>query len=187
MPARISNLAPGTENGFLGNMNGKDPPAFTILQKDGLESSLPLLQLDLENEDCEKTSARTMTLSRNGNNDFHTRRRISKSNDHLVLANLQSHQSNPVKIRQQSKSHGNLKTDDNFSDQGKSSILLSTEDFNEVLNAKLKRIQEQEEEEQARRLAKKNQVIKFSQILLFLALSTQRGHLQISYHQFKSF
>lgn len=159
MPARISTLAPNAENGFFDQKDDKDPPAFTIIQKDGLESSLPILQLDMDDDDCERASARTMTLSQNGKNGFQTRRRISKSNDHLVLASLQSHQSNPLRIREQSKSHGNLKTDDHFSDQGKSSMVLSTEDFNEVLNAKLRRIQEQEEEELTRRNFRKHQVI----------------------------
>ncbi|XP_033209519.1 radial spoke head protein 3 homolog B isoform X2 [Belonocnema kinseyi] len=159
MPARISTLAPNTKNGFFDQKDDKDPPAFTIIQKDGLESSLPILQLDMDDDDYERASARTMTLSQNGKNGFQTRRRISKSNDHLVLASLQSHQSNPLRIREQSKSHGNLKTDDDSSDQGKSSMVLSTEDFNEVLNAKLRRIQEQEEEELTRRNFRKHQVI----------------------------
>lgn len=175
MPARISILpSSAMENGFHDKLmeTNNSSPAFRILQKDNLESSLPILQLDLDDDDddyhhnnnddddnvnFERASARTMTLSQNNKNNFQTRRRISKSNDHLVLASLQSHQTNPLRIRQQSKSHGNLQNDDNIEPR-KSSMILSTEDFNEVLNAKLRRIQEQEEGELSKRSSRRTQV-----------------------------
>lgn len=172
MPARISILPTAAmENGFHDKLETNNSPAFTILQKDNLESSLPILQLDLDDYDVndddydnnndddnfKRASARTMTLSQNVKNNFQTRRRISKSNDHLVLASLQSHQSNPLRIRQQSKSHGNLQSDDN-KEPRKSSMILSTEDFNEVLNAKLRRIQEQEEGQLSKRSSRRTQV-----------------------------
>ncbi|XP_051176732.1 radial spoke head protein 3 homolog B isoform X2 [Leptopilina boulardi] len=174
MPARISILpSSAMENGFHDKLmeTNNSSPAFRILQKDNLESSLPILQLDLDDDDddyhhnnnddddnvnFERASARTMTLSQNNKNNFQTRRRISKSNDHLVLASLQSHQTNPLRIRQQSKSHGNLQNDDNIEPR-KSSMILSTEDFNEVLNAKLRRIQEQEEGELSKRSSRRTQ------------------------------
>lgn len=178
MPARISTLTSTMENGYY-EKNETNSPAFTILQKDNLESSLPILQLDLDNVNCERASARTMTLSQNNNgkNDFQTRRRISKSNDHLLLANLQTHQSNPMRMRQQSKSHGNLQNDDNI-EQRKSSMILSTEDFNEVLNAKLRKIQEQEEDEFTKRSFRRNQV--FNSDFSFNVFK----HLLISFSKF---
>ncbi|KAL0133046.1 hypothetical protein PUN28_000650 [Cardiocondyla obscurior] len=153
MPAGISTLAPSTDVGSF-DYEPKDPPAFTILQKDGLDSSLPLLHA---NEDDEMNSSRLTHLENMKNtirNDLCNRRRISRSNEHLVLANLQSNQINPLKKRHQSRSHDNLEIAEEK--PSKASIVLSTEDFNEILNAKLKKIQEQTETEQGRRSPKKS-------------------------------
>ncbi|XP_076246930.1 radial spoke head protein 3 isoform X2 [Calliopsis andreniformis] len=143
MPAGFSALAP-TANGDP--YESKDPPAFTILQKDGLDTNLPLLH---GNEDEE-----IIRLENMKNGLFH-RKRLSKSNDHLVQASLQSNQVNPLKKKTRSRSQDSLR----FLDKVpaiKPSITLSTEDFNEVLNAKLKKIQDQEKEEQ-RKSGKRNQ------------------------------
>ncbi|XP_018349345.1 PREDICTED: radial spoke head protein 3 homolog B isoform X2 [Trachymyrmex septentrionalis] len=89
-------------------------------------------------------------------NNLCNRRRISKSNEHLVLANLQSNQANPLKKKHQSKSQDSLTLAEDRPPTVKPSIVLSTEDFNEVLNAKLKKIQEQAEAEQGRKSPKKS-------------------------------
>ncbi|XP_019697680.2 radial spoke head protein 3 homolog isoform X3 [Harpegnathos saltator] len=150
MPAGISTLAPPTDVGSFDH-EAKNPPAFTILQKDGLDSSLPLLHINEEDE----TSATRLTKLENMRNDLYSRhRRISKSNDHLVLASLQSNQTNPLRRKHQSKSQDSLSAEERPATT-KSSIALSTEDFNEVLNAKLKKIQEQAEADQSRRSPRK--------------------------------
>ncbi|XP_025991863.1 radial spoke head protein 3 homolog isoform X2 [Solenopsis invicta] len=155
MPAGISTLAPSTDAGSFG-YETKDPSAFTILQKDGLDSSLPLLHV---NEDDEMSAPQLTNLENMKNtmkNNLCNRRRISKSNEHLVLASLQSNQVNPLKKRHQSKSQDNLELAEERPLTVKPSIVLSTEDFNEVLNAKLKKIQEQAEAEQGRKSPKKS-------------------------------
>ncbi|XP_012056616.1 PREDICTED: radial spoke head protein 3 homolog [Atta cephalotes] len=154
MPAGISTLAPST-NAESFDYEAKDPPAFTILQKDGLDSSLPLLHI---NEDDEM-NAQLINLENMKNamkNNFCNRRRISKSNEHLVLASLQSNQANPLKKKHQSRSQDSLTLVEDRPPTVKPSIVLSTEDFNEVLNAKLKKIQEQVEAEQGRKSPKKS-------------------------------
>jgi len=154
MPAGISTLAPST-NAESFDYEAKDPPAFTILQKDGLDSSLPLLHV---NEDDEM-NAQLINLENMKNamkNNFCNRRRISKSNEHLVLASLQSNQANPLKKKHQSRSQDSLTLVEDRPPTVKPSIVLSTEDFNEVLNAKLKKIQEQVEAEQGRKSPKKS-------------------------------
>ncbi|XP_011634132.1 radial spoke head protein 3 homolog isoform X2 [Pogonomyrmex barbatus] len=156
MPAGISTLAPSTDAGSFGDYETKDPPAFTILQKDGLDSSLPLLHV---NEDDEMNASRLTNLENIKNamkNNLYNGRRISKSNEHLVLASLQSNQANPLKKKHQSKSQDSLDVVEERLPTAKSSIILSTEDFNEVLNAKLKKIQEQAEAEQGRKSPKKS-------------------------------
>ncbi|XP_072765814.1 radial spoke head protein 3 homolog B isoform X3 [Anoplolepis gracilipes] len=153
MPAGISALAPSTDAESFEH-EAKNPPAFTILQKDGLDSSLPLLHI---NEDDGMNAPRFTNLNNMKNamkNDLYNCRRISKSNEHLVLANLQSNQTNPLKKKQQSKSQDNL--NEERPPIIKPNVILSTEDFNEVLNAKLKKIQEQTEAEQGRRSPKKS-------------------------------
>ncbi|XP_014486025.1 PREDICTED: radial spoke head protein 3 homolog isoform X2 [Dinoponera quadriceps] len=150
MPAGISALAPSTDAGSFEH-EAKNPPAFTILQKDGLDSSLPLLHVNEEDE----MNASRLTNLENMKNDLYSRRRISKSNDHLVLASLQAHQTNPLRKKHQSKSQDSLTAEEKPA-MTKTSIVLSTEDFNEVLNAKLKKIQEQAEAEQSRRSPKKS-------------------------------
>ncbi|KYN34172.1 Radial spoke head protein 3 like protein [Trachymyrmex septentrionalis] len=155
MPAGISTLAPSTDAESF-DYEAKDPPAFTILQKDGLDSSLPLLHV---NEDDEMNASQLINLENMKNamkNNLCNRRRISKSNEHLVLANLQSNQANPLKKKHQSKSQDSLTLAEDRPPTVKPSIVLSTEDFNEVLNAKLKKIQEQAEAEQGRKSPKKS-------------------------------
>ncbi|XP_011059504.1 PREDICTED: radial spoke head protein 3 homolog isoform X3 [Acromyrmex echinatior] len=155
MPAGISTLAPSTDAESF-DYEAKDPPAFTILQKDGLDSSLPLLHV---NEDDEMNASQLINLENMKNamkNNFCNRRRISKSNEHLVLASLQSNQANPLKKKHQSRSQDSLTLVEDRPPTVKPSIVLSTEDFNEVLNAKLKKIQEQAEAEQGRKSLKKS-------------------------------
>ncbi|XP_011873030.1 PREDICTED: radial spoke head protein 3 homolog isoform X2 [Vollenhovia emeryi] len=155
MPAGISTLAPSTDAESF-DYEAKNPPAFTILQKDGLDSSLPLLHV---NEDDEINASQLTNLENMKNamkNNLCNRRRISKSNEHLVLASLQSNQVNPLKKKQQSKSHDSLELAEARPSTVKPSIVLSTKDFNEVLNAKLKKIQEQAETEQGRKSPKKS-------------------------------
>ncbi|XP_071570668.1 radial spoke head protein 3 homolog isoform X1 [Temnothorax nylanderi] len=155
MPAGISTLAPSTDAESF-DYETKDPPAFTILQKDGLDPSLPLLHV---NEDDEINASQLTNLRNMKNamkNNLCNRRRISKSNEHLVLASLQSHQVNPLKKKHQSKSQDSLELAEERPFTTKPSIVLSTEDFNEVLNAKLKKIQEQAEAEQGRKSPKKS-------------------------------
>lgn len=153
MPAGISALAPSTDAESFDH-EAKNPPAFTILQKDGLDSSLPLLHI---NEDDEINAPRLTNLRNMKNvvkNNLYNCKRISKSNEHLVLASLQSNQANPLRKKHQSRSQDSL--NEERPPIIKPSITLSTKDFNEVLNAKLKRIQEQTEIEQDRRSPKKS-------------------------------
>lgn len=154
MPAGISALAPSTEAGSFEH-EMKDPPAFTILQKDDLDSSLPLLHVNEYEEINPLRLAMKNMKNTMKNENFCNRRRISKSNEHLVLASLQSNQVNPLTVRKkhQSKSQDSLDVEERLP-TAKSSIIMSTEDFNEVLNAKLRKIQEQAE--QGRRSPKKS-------------------------------
>lgn len=142
MPADISSLAPSMDAESF-DYGTKAPSAFTILQKDGLESSLPLLQVNEEDE----INMSQLINQENMKNDLYSSRRISRSNDHLILANLQSSQVNPLRKKHQSKSHDNLNTVER-PNIAKSSITLSTENFHEILNAKLKKLQEQNNAEQ---------------------------------------
>jgi len=158
MPAGISTLAPSTDAGSF-DYEPKDPPVFTILQKDGLDSSLPLLhvnEIDEMNASQRNASLTNLENMKNAKNNLCNRRRISKSNEHLVLASLQSNQANPLKKKHQSKSQDNLELAEERLPTTKPSIVLSTENFNEVLNAKLKKIQEQAEAEQGRKSPKKS-------------------------------
>lgn len=138
MPAGISALAPSNVEPF--DRVEKELPAFTILQKDGLDSSLPLLHAedDMELEIGGKIIAKNL----------YNQKHFSRSNDHLALASLQHHQSNPLKTKH-SKSQGNLNRD---KPDGKAPMILSTEDFNEVLNAKLRKVQEEEDHGRAKKL-----------------------------------
>ncbi|KAG7199091.1 hypothetical protein KM043_017986 [Ampulex compressa] len=151
MPAGISTLAPSTE-AMAFDRDQKDAPAFTVLQKDGLDSSLPLLHVNGDDEACREASFE------NAKNELYNRKRISKSNDHLVLATLQSIQSNPLRKKQHSKSQDSLEVEDR-DHAPRSSMTLSTEDFSEVLNAKLRRIQEQEEVDRTRRGSKRTPIL----------------------------
>ncbi|KZC14729.1 PREDICTED: radial spoke head protein 3 homolog B [Dufourea novaeangliae] len=151
MPAEISALPP-TANGDPFARDRKDPPAFTILQKDGLDSNLPLLHVNGDDVDTNGSEVRRYE---NCNNNLIDRKRLSRSNDHLIQASLQSSHANPLKKKTISRSQDSLQSLEKVPTI-KPSITLSTEDFNEVLNAKLKRIQDQEKEEQ-RRIARKNQ------------------------------
>ncbi|XP_029675481.1 radial spoke head protein 3 homolog isoform X1 [Formica exsecta] len=153
MPAGISALAPSTDAGSFDH-EAKNPPAFTILQKDGLDSSLPLLHINEDDGMNAPRLATNLKNMKNAKNDLYNCRRISKSNEHLVLANLQSNQANPLRKKHHSKSQDSL--NEERPPIIKPSIILSTEDFNEILNAKLKKIQEQTEAEQGRRSPKKS-------------------------------
>lgn len=155
MPAGISALAPST-NTELFDYEAKNPAAFTILQKnEKLDSSLPLLHV---NEDDEINALRFTNLENIKNitkNNFYNRKKISKSNEHLVLASLQSNQVNPLRKKYQSKSQDSLNSEEKPCIT-KSSIILSMENFNNVLHAKLKKIQEQAETEQGHKSPKKS-------------------------------
>lgn len=153
MPAGISALAPPTDAGSFDH-EAKNSSAFMILQKDGLDSSLPLLHINEEDE----MSAPRLAKLENMKNDLYSRRRISKSNDHLVLASLQSNQVNPLRKKHQSKSQDSLNAEERLPTT-RTNIVLSTQDFNEVLNAKLKKIQEQAEADQNRRSPKKSMLL----------------------------
>ncbi|XP_031825948.2 radial spoke head protein 3 isoform X1 [Nomia melanderi] len=148
MPAEISTLAP-IVNGDPFGRERKDPPAFTILQKDGLDSNLPLLHVngDMNGSDAARFE--------HCDHSLFERKRLSRSNDHLVQASLQSGQANPLQKKSRSRSQDSVRSSEKVP-AIKPSITLSTEDFNEVLNAKLKRIQDQEREEQ-RRSARRSQ------------------------------
>ncbi|XP_046753826.1 radial spoke head protein 3 homolog B isoform X2 [Diprion similis] len=138
MPAGISALAPSNPETF--NLDDKELPAFTILQKDGLDSSLPLLHAedDMEFEMSNKIIAKNL----------YNQKQFSRSNDHLLLASLQNQQSNPLKAKH-SKSQGNLNRD---KPEVKAPMILSTENFTEVLNAKLRKVREEEDHGKSRKL-----------------------------------
>nr|XP_033325569.1 radial spoke head protein 3 homolog isoform X1 [Megalopta genalis] len=140
MPAEISSLAP-IANGDPLDRERKNPRAFTILQRDGLDSNLPLLHVNGNAKGSE------ILQFEDSINSLIDRKRLSRSNDHLVQAALQSSHANPVKKKARSRSQDSLRSLEKVP-AIKPSITLSTEDFNEVLNAKLKRIQDQEKEEQ---------------------------------------
>lgn len=159
MPAGISALAPSTDASSF-DRETKNPRAFTILQKDGLDSSLPLLHVNEEDETGTPRLSSNLENMKNAmkNGDLYNRRHISRSNDHLMLASLQSNQTNPLR-KKQSKSQDCLDNEDGEpfrNPDAKPSMVLSTENFNEVLNAKLRRIQEQAEAEQTRKSPKKS-------------------------------
>lgn len=156
MPAGISALVP-TANGDPFDLERKNSPAFTILQKDGLDTNLPsLIHVNGNGETHRSDIARYENVKSN----LFDRKRISRSNDHLVQANLQSNQTNPFKKDTRSRSQDSLRSFDKIP-AIKPSINLSTEDFNEVLNAKLRRLQEQERErEEQRRSAKRSQMFR---------------------------
>ncbi|XP_046436094.1 radial spoke head protein 3 homolog A isoform X1 [Neodiprion fabricii] len=138
MPAGISALAPSNPETF--NLGDKELPAFTILQKDGLDSSLPLLHAE-DDMDFEMSNK---IISQN----LYNQKQFSRSNDHLLLASLQNQQSNPLKAKH-SKSQGNLNRD---KPEVKAPMILSTEDFTEVLNAKLRKVREEEDHGKSRKL-----------------------------------
>ncbi|KOC70748.1 Radial spoke head protein 3 like protein [Habropoda laboriosa] len=140
MPAGISALAP-TANGDPFGLERKDPPAFAILQKDGLGTSLPILQVNGNSG----TNRSEVARLENAKNELFDRKRISRSNDHLVQACLQSSYANPARKETRSRSQDSLRSVVKIP-AIKPSITLSTEDFNDVLNAKLKKLQEQEKE-----------------------------------------
>ncbi|XP_017790137.1 PREDICTED: LOW QUALITY PROTEIN: radial spoke head protein 3 homolog B [Habropoda laboriosa] len=142
MPAGISALAP-TANGDPFGLERKDPPAFAILQKDGLGTSLPILQVNGNSG----TNRSEVARLENAKNELFDRKRISRSNDHLVQACLQSSYANPARKETRSRSQDSLRSVVKIP-AIKPSITLSTEDFNDVLNAKLKKLQEQEKEKE---------------------------------------
>ncbi|PBC28608.1 Radial spoke head protein [Apis cerana cerana] len=148
MPAGISALAP-TANGDPFVLEGKSSATFTILRKGGLDAtSPPVVRVDDEANRLEKS-----------NPTLEHRRRISRSNDHLAQSRLQSNQANPLRRESRSRSEDDCRTVDQKIPAIKPSMTLSTEDFNEVLNAKLRKLQEQEreKEEERKRGARKSQ------------------------------
>ncbi|XP_043267967.1 radial spoke head protein 3 homolog B isoform X2 [Venturia canescens] len=174
MPAGISNLAPPPEiKSTLSHEVIKNPPAFTIVHKDGHTMTLPLLHMshvngDSVNEDemCKKSPSKPDSRSsemKSRASDYSRRKRMSRSNDHLILADLQNHQANPLRKKQQSKSHESLGDgaekkrardeilNNNIGNNRQTPMSLSTEDFNEVLNAKLRKLQERDDERLAGR------------------------------------
>ncbi|KAF7403347.1 hypothetical protein HZH68_006141 [Vespula germanica] len=170
MPTGISSMLAPTANVGSFDHEGKNSGAFTILQRDGLDSSLPLLHV---NDDEETYSASKLTRVKNAKNDLYARRRLCKSNEHLLLASLQCNQINPLRKKQYTKSQNDLEDEEkrrrkeneveNVENEEKkgqrTSIPLSTEDFNEVLNAKLRKIQEDEESMQKCRDSRRNESI----------------------------
>ncbi|XP_043669243.1 radial spoke head protein 3 homolog isoform X1 [Vespula pensylvanica] len=170
MPTGISSMLAPTANVGSFDHEGKNSGAFTILQRDGLDSSLPLLHV---NGDEETYSASKLTRVKNAKNDLYARRRLCKSNEHLLLASLQCNQINPLRKKQYTKSQNDLEDEEkrrrreneveNVENEEKkgqrTSIPLSTEDFNEVLNAKLRKIQEDEESMQKCRDSRRNESI----------------------------
>lgn len=145
MPAGISALAPTANGDPFGLESGK--AAFTILQKDGLDTNLPLV------DESEDETRRRSDPERKARSDptFDHRRRISRSNDHLARSRLQP---NPLRRESRSRSQDSCRSVPAI----KPSMTLSTEDFTEVLNAKLKKLEEQERErEEERKGARKGE------------------------------
>ncbi|XP_034950529.1 radial spoke head protein 3 homolog [Chelonus insularis] len=155
MPAGISSLPPSSFN-----YDYKNSPAFTIIQRDHHETSLPILHINHINEENDNNNVKNnknLIQVKNEKNTLFSHKRISKSNDHLVLASLQNHQINPLKKKQYSKSHERL--EDEKKSRGDSAnklpINLSTENFNQVLTAKLKDVQENEKKDPTKMYSKK--------------------------------
>ncbi|XP_063975798.1 radial spoke head protein 3 homolog [Diachasmimorpha longicaudata] len=142
MPAGISTLGP-----FHCVSKGEPAPAFTIIHRDNHQTTLPILHINQMNDDYPEVNGnRPRNSERNG---LSLEKRISRSSDHIALASLQNKQVNPLKRREHSKSHDNLgfsmktKIDEAF----KSTMSLSTENFNDILNAKLQKFQNEEHQE----------------------------------------
>ncbi|CAD6208306.1 GSCOCG00003315001-RA-CDS [Cotesia congregata] len=153
MPAGLSSLPPSSFD-----YNNYKSPAFMIIHRDHLDSTLPILHINnfnsddndndnYNNEDCKYNNKKSYLAEiKNEKNNFLSRKRISKSNDHLVLANLQNNQVNPLKKKQVAKSHDQLVNNDDKKPNDLSSGLignklpmnLTTEDFSEVLTDKFK-------------------------------------------------
>lgn len=158
MPAGISSLPPSSFD-----YDPKNAPAFTVITKDNLESTLPILHINYFNGNHIDND---FAQIKNVKNDLYSRKRISRSNDHLVLASLQNNQSNPLRKKQQSRSHDRLSDNEKklIDDTERKSVMsLSTENFSDVLTAKLRKIQDQEEHQQAR---KNGNIIKKGQMPL---------------------
>ncbi|KAK0160596.1 hypothetical protein PV328_007990 [Microctonus aethiopoides] len=86
MPAGISSLPPSSFD-----YDKKNPPAFTIIPRDNFTTTLPILHLNnFTNDDNHNENENNQILSKkltnNEKNYLHSRKRISKSNDHLLLA-----------------------------------------------------------------------------------------------------
>ncbi|XP_015186027.1 PREDICTED: radial spoke head protein 3 homolog isoform X2 [Polistes dominula] len=152
MPTGISSTLASTANVKSFDCERKHSGAFTIVQRDNLGSILPVVHINNDNE--ETNSGRKLTTRvDNVKDDLYTRRRICKSNEHLFLASLQGNQINPLDKKQRTKSQNSLEDDDKrqkkennlFGNVERTSIHLSTENFNDVLNAKLRKIQEDDE------------------------------------------
>ncbi|XP_043491892.1 radial spoke head protein 3 homolog isoform X1 [Polistes fuscatus] len=165
MPTGISSTLPSTANVESFDCEGKNSGGFTIVQRDSLGSSLPLVHVN-DDEETNSGSKLTTTRVENVKNDLYARRRICKSNEHLFLASLQGNQINPLGRKQHAKSQDSLEEEDKrrrkenvIENVERTSIHLSTEDFNEVLNAKLRKIQEDEESLQKCRDSKRNELV----------------------------
>ncbi|KAF7994473.1 hypothetical protein HCN44_003945 [Aphidius gifuensis] len=159
MPTGVSNLAQ------FNNAGEKYKPAFKIINRDNLQTTLPIIHFnqmnsDDINNDINNEINNNITKINNKKN-LNKKKCISRSNDHLVLASLQNNQKTPIqnngKKKIKSKSHDNLINidADNKKKLGKKLMNISTENFNDVLNAKLRKIQEQEENEMAKKINKK--------------------------------
>ncbi|XP_016837407.1 radial spoke head protein 3 homolog A isoform X1 [Nasonia vitripennis] len=166
MPAGISALAPAAPHDHV-DLELSTAKAFTILQKDGLDSSLPLLHVngddgaadeeeddEDEDEDDDSVASRLTMINRNFRNNessVFARRQLSRSNDQLASSLPCSR----LLTRGYSKSNGHLNERVKPAAQrcNLNSMHLSTEDFNEALSQKLRRIQEQELEDEQRRQA----------------------------------
>ena len=157
MLARISTLSPSatycqSNTGLeLGYGSAK---AFTIHQKNGLDSSLPLLYLNCHDSPCEEGGDDNSTVSKmtmiqchfwNNDSSLFEHRQFSKSYNHLKSTRL------PCRRRtgKYSNSDGSLHSDERkllYRDCAckTNSMHLSTEDFNQALTAKLKKIQERQ-------------------------------------------
>ncbi|XP_015117126.1 radial spoke head protein 3 homolog [Diachasma alloeum] len=151
MPAGISALAPFD----CGSHKAQTAPAFTVIHRDNLQTTLPILHINQMNDDYPKVNGNRPR--KNERNGLLSEKRISRSSDHFVLASLQNNQVNPLKRREHSKSHDNLglstkKTDESL----KSAMSLSTENFNDILNAKLQKVQDQEHQELSRKVGLRN-------------------------------
>ncbi|KAI4501292.1 hypothetical protein M0802_003665 [Mischocyttarus mexicanus] len=147
MPTGISSTLASNANVKSFDCGGKNSGAFTILQRDNLDSSLPLLHV---NDDEEAHSASKLT------------RRVFKV-IRLIRYGKKQYTKSQNSLEDEEKRRRKENAVENVEDEEKrkerASIPLSTEDFNEVLNAKLRKIQEDEEFVEKCRDSKRNESI----------------------------